>query len=500
MNENIRLSWHQYKYFPYEKELALREIRSLLKPTDTWINENGVDVSQSIRPSLVSRLVYFATASGQGASLIPTQQSLLERVNGNGVNRQSTRYSAHGLHEYKGKFNPQVAKAMLNIFEARAGQRVLDPFCGSGTALVECAHLGINSVGTDINPLAVYLANAKLTSLGVPADDLRSYASLSLARAKRSRAVQKPQGERGEYLCAWFIPEYLSEIERLRLAIEADGGPVAPVLLALASNLLRDYSLQEPRDLRIRRRKSPFPETSFYDAYEAAVCTYCTRLADAQRTIGIKKPDAKAIHVDCRKAPNHPDIRPGWFDLALTSPPYATALPYVDTQRLSLIWLELISPSELPVLESELVGSREIRGQRKGDLLAALEANNAGLPKREAALCLRLQNALDEGDGFRRQATPRLLYRYFADMAGALTSVRQLVKPNAPFGLIVGSNKTVLGGKQFDINTPKHLTSIAIERGWRHIETIPLQTYQRYGLHMGNSTSTEALVILKASS
>lgn len=495
----MQLNWHRYKYYPYEKDLALREIESLLGPSAIEAKGNEVHVTQPSRPELASRLVYFAGyAPDNTATTAKTQQSVLERINGNGVNRQSTRYSAHGLHEYKGKFNPQVAKAILNIFAAHPGQTAIDPFCGSGTSLVECAHLGISAVGTDINPLAVFIANAKLQSLNIPAERLLHDAVSCLGEAKRSRQSPLLDDERGEYLRSWFPTDYLQDIERLRLAIELFDGVSSQVLLAIASNLLRDYSLQEPHDLRIRRRKSPFPDVPFFQAYEEAVRAFCTRLLDAQQTLGVIEAKQRAIHIDCKRAPDHPTLRPGTFDLALTSPPYATALPYIDTQRLSLVWLGLLAPSDILSLEAELVGSREIRGQSKKALLTALEANDAQLPDTEAELCVRLQHALSESDGFRRQVVPRLLYRYFSGMSDAFASVRRLVKVNAPFGLIVGGNHTVLGGTRFDINTPQHLANLAAARGWQHVETIPLQTYQRYGLHMNNATTTEAMVILRA--
>jgi site-specific DNA-methyltransferase (cytosine-N4-specific) len=84
-------------------------------------------------------------------------------------------------------------------------------------------------------------------------------------------------------------------------------------------------------------------------------------------------------------------------------------------------------------------------------------------------------------------------------MADALSAIHKLVKPGSPFALIIGGNHTVLGGSRFEIETPAHLANIASSRGWQHVETIPLQTYKRYGLHMSNSTNTEALVILRAS-
>jgi len=494
----MQLTWHKYKYYPYERDLAKREIQSLLTPESMREVDNGIIVEGAIKSNLAQRLVYFSGIADGDAAVKHTQQGLLERINGNGINRQSTRYSAHGMHEYKGKFNPQVARAMLNIFDAHPGQLALDPFCGSGTSLVECAHLGINSIGTDINPLAVFLANAKLQSLSIPAARLLSEAEACLELARSFVKMEIADDDRGDYLQSWFPAEHLSSIEQIRLAIESTADRSAPVLLAIASNLLRDYSLQEPTDLRIRRRISPLPKISFFDAFESAVQTFCVRLSDSQQTLGVKENQSKAIHVDCKKAADHPKLQQGSIDLILTSPPYATALPYIDTQRLSLVWLGLIPPSEILSLESELVGSREIRGQKKNELLASLEANAACLPLQEAAYCIRLQKALSEKDGFRRQVVPSLLYRYFVGMADAFKAVRHLAKPNAPFGLIVGGNHTVLSGTRFDINTPEHLASIAVSNGWEHVETVPLQTYRRYGLNVNNATNTEALVILRA--
>lgn len=495
----MNLYWHQYKYFPYEKELALLEIKNLLRPTGIHVNSSAVQIDAPSHPELVNRLVYIASASHEQMGKQDTQQKLLEQVSGESLKRQTTRYSSHGLHEYKGKFNPQMAKAMLNVFHVSPNQLVLDPFCGSGTSLVESEQLGIRALGMDINPMAVYLANAKLASLSVPATQILTGAQNALRRAKLSKAPLLADDERGEYLRAWFSSEYLSQIERLRLAIEKEVCQTSSsVLLAIASNLLRDYSLQEPEDLRIRRRKSPYPNTPLFDAFSSAVQTFCQKLDDAQQILGVRsKILSSATHMDCRYI-NNAAVQANTFDAALTSPPYATALPYIDTQRLSLVWLGLIPPKEILELDSALVGSREVRGLQKRELLSVMEKNEKRLPETEAALCLTLQNALNERDGFRRQATPRLIYRYFSDMADVFSAVHRVMKKNAPFGLVVGGNHTVLGGKRFDIDTPQHLASIATTNGWEHVDTIQLNTYKRYGLHKKNSTKTEALIILRA--
>jgi len=495
----VELIRHPYKYFPYELELAKREVKTLLPKASLSETEQGLRLRGGFDPEIANRLVYFAGAA-DGEKYLPTMQSRLERVNGNGPNRQSTRYSAHGLHEYKGKFNPQIVRAMLNILNIPVGSRVIDPFCGSGTSLLECVHLGMDAVGTDINPLAVFIANAKLTAVCIPASELSRDLSTVL---KRQRTIKVPKSgqdlARKEYLLSWFIPEILDDIERVRLAIEEIGAPSSAPLLAIASNLLRDYSLQDPYDLRIRRRKSPLPDKPFVIAYEEAATLFLDKLENSQQIVRTPRAWSRAVLADSRQVTaNNLGIN-AKFDCALTSPPYATALPYIDTQRLSLVWLGLIPPSDILPLEARLVGSREVRGgQSKKVLLDQLQSNAANLPATQAKYCKMLQNALGEGDGFRRQAVPLLLYRYFVGMSQVFSSLRPLMKGGAPFALIVGGNHTVLGGKRFDINTPQHLADIASSCGWVHAETVPLQTYQRYGYHMDNAVSAEAMVIVRA--
>jgi len=495
----MELRWHPYRYYPYEKELALREVHALLAPRRVEPFGQGVRVEGPGGLDAAERLVYFAQAS-QGERTVPLLQARLERASGGGGGRQSTRYSVHGLHEYKGKFNPQVARAILNIFRISAGARVLDPFCGSGTSLIECAHLGIRSVGLDLNPLAVFLANAKLLALRLPVAQLGEEVKATVARFRAGQAAGDPADDaRRGYLEIWFEPQLLAELERLRAAIARGDAQCAPVLLCLASNLLRAYSLQDPDDLRIRRRKTSLPAVALIAAFEQAAAQLLGRLAAVRAVLGGEPAAGLAVRADSRSiAADHPGLDGGRFDCALTSPPYATALPYIDTQRLSLVWLGLLSPAELQRLEASLVGSRELRGERKRALVADLLDNRSALPAEQADCCRRLQGALSAQDGFRRQAVPLLLYRYFAAMAAAFRSVRGCLKDSAPLALIVGSNHTVLGGQRFDIDTPHHLARLAVTCGFTHLETVPLQTYQRYGYNVSNAVAAEGLLFLRA--
>lgn len=494
----IRLSWHGYQYYPYERELATREVASLFDDPVLREVQGGLELHNEKNCGLIDRLTYFAKYSN-GSGVVDTVQSLLENTTRQGSRRQSTRYSVHGLHEYKGKFNPQVVRALLNIFKVVPGHRVLDPFCGSGTTLVECSHIGVESLGVDINPFAVYVANAKLKALSTPADTLRGiFDDLSDALGNSdTRRMKITDDSRSIYLQSWFDYETLQSIETVREIIEEVAGETAPVYLATASNLLRDYSLQDPKDLRTRRRKSSLPSVPYFQALQESWLQAIERIASAQFVLDTQFESGRAELCDI--SVTHPVGATQYFDVAVTSPPYAMALPYIDMHRLSLVWLNLVQPESLDQLESSLIGSRELRGGTRKEISRTLELNEDGLPETEYEYCRLLMTALDEKDGFRRQAVPALLYRYFALMQNSFQAIRKYLRPQAPFALVVGDNHSVLGGVKFDFNTPGHLVNIATSVGWKVEEVVPLQTYRRYGYHVKNAIAKETLVILRNS-
>ena len=76
----------------------------------------------------------------------------------------------HRLHPYKGKFIPQLVEYFLDghtdefkrkVF-FKEGDIVLDPFCGSGTTLVQANELGLHAVGVDISAFNVMISNVKI--------------------------------------------------------------------------------------------------------------------------------------------------------------------------------------------------------------------------------------------------------------------------------------------------------------------------------------------------
>jgi len=86
----------------------------------------------------------------------------------------STGYATHGLFPYRGKFHPQMIKGLLNIFNVKAGETVLDPMAGSGTTNIEASLLGINSYAVDISPFCQLMIDTKYNALKINIDLLES--------------------------------------------------------------------------------------------------------------------------------------------------------------------------------------------------------------------------------------------------------------------------------------------------------------------------------------
>ena len=98
----------------------------------------------------------------QLADNIPTEQYSLEKPKDN-AKSWSADVGAHGWHRYVGRFPAQLVRAIINYFDLDDKSTLLDPFCGSGTTLVEARLLGIPSIGIEISPLSAMISRIKST-------------------------------------------------------------------------------------------------------------------------------------------------------------------------------------------------------------------------------------------------------------------------------------------------------------------------------------------------
>lgn len=493
----LSLQLHDYSFFPYERDLAERELAAMV---GNGFASTGRDFEfkSEWEGRNLWRLTYFAhyqNGNGRQDTLQHQFEKSQQAVVGRKQRRQSTRYSVHGLHEYKGKFNPQVARAILNIFGADHRHEVLDPFCGSGTTLVEAAHLGIKGTGLDMNPLAVFLANTKLAALSCDIPETRQALANVVKSLSYPSKVKADDDERLRYLAKWFTPEVLNDMEHLRIEIQETAGTSADLLLAVASDLLREWSLQDPGDLRIRRRQTPLPTQPFVEAWCDAVLARLAVIEDFQPLLRMAPPGSASRLGDSRRTASFENLGKK-SDFVITSPPYATALPYIDTQRLSLVWLGLVPPQEIRVLDADVLGSREVARSRS-ELQISLSENSAQLPEDVLKFCRRLANSVGVGDGFRRQAVPILLYRYLSGMKFTFCNLHSALRKGGRMAWVVGVNQTTLGGVPIVIDTPGLLSRLAEDAGFEVEDPIRLQAYHRYGVHQKNSIREESILLFR---
>ena len=266
---------------------------------------------------------------------------------------------------------------------------------------------------------------------------------------------------------------------------------------------MREVSFQSPADLRIRRRKDPSENYPALPLFRQEIKNILKALRNlvSLRTLASGDTHQVAFCQDSRfrnafvEAGN--DF--GLFDAVITSPPYANALPYIDTQRLSLVLLGLIDAKEIMAVDRTLIGSREITKRSRQSLELALQSNEAKLPSCVYDFLVDLLHQVSQTDnGFRKQNCPSLLYKYFSNMKKVFLAVQEFLNVDARFTLIVGTNRTRINGTDIIIPTPKFLTHIAESVGFvnEHIEE--LDTYHRYDIHRANSINSESLIILRS--
>jgi tRNA G10 N-methylase Trm11 len=520
MNETL-LEWRRYKYFPYERDFARLEAERLFR-SDARDAPTGLRFpAASFDTKRAERLTYFARAIDAHGEVVVPHQARLEASASEGEHeRQATRYSAHGLHEYKGKFNPQVVRAIGNMLGLSEGARVLDPFCGSGTTLLECAHAGWDALGVDRNPLATQIANAKVRSLR-RVDALQDLGETVVRALDRYRSLGEPSpsvatiekmlGPRWseelpsfEYLAAWFPLPVLAQVVSIlrlvrRLVDTAEDRAVFEVIL---SDHLRDASLQDPGDLRIRRRKDAARNYPLIEWFAEATTKRVARVARARRALGAVSGRQRAVLADIRSMDwkqaigNRATSR---FDAIITSPPYETALPYVDTQRLSLVLFGHLRGDEVQATERALIGARDVGTVERRQLEDEIREGTTDVPRSVLELCRELLAAASRpGNGFRRVARPALVLRYFKSMALFFRSIRRALRPGGYAALVVGTNRTTLANKEFVIDTPRLLADVGVHMGLNRDATRRMDTYPRYDLHQKNSIESEMLIVLQA--
>lgn len=520
---------------PFERRLSLMELESIAKATPEPVDQDreGEPLTYRVQTDLPAeelarRLTYWdAVQSGKDDAPVVTTQVLREGTPAlvrNGVtpseirasalegkpapipNRRVLRYGSHGLHEYRGKFFPQLVRALLNTSGIQRKGVVLDPMCGSGTTLVEAILLGATGYGADMNPLSALLSSTKTAILSVPPDDLaREYESIKsdLLGGNTSTTagswLQSLPADDQRYLALWFSPQILADLDPIaRRVRDTAEGPVRALFSVCLSNILRRVSWQKTDDLRVRKEVVPDADIDVVAEYVQDLSrTVRTILAFSYREAPVHLGKAVVKEADARQAPRVFPSLVGRVDAVITSPPYATALPYLDTDRLSLCYLGLLPRGRQRARDFEMIGNREVTEKQRQRCWSDFEARRSLLPGPVSELVDVIKARNDAADvGFRRRNLPALLGRYFIDMREVLVGIQKLLRHGGSAYVVVGNNHTIAGGTRVDIETDMLLAQIGESVGLEVNQIIPMEMLTSRDIFKRNAVASETILCL----
>ena len=260
----------------------------------------------------------------------------------------------HGFHTYPAGLHPDGARVLLKAFPS---QRLIDPFCGGGTALVEARAAGLETVGRDINPVALLVAKGRTTT--ATEEQLTAFRSAARRITEQARDADRyPDEEQYEVLASWYAPYVLCELEAIRRGIKNEDASLQPLLNLVFSSILIKTSWRRSDTNPQRVVHDRPPETTSF-LFHKKSRELARRIRALSETVPANTPLADIAHGDARKL----EVDPG--DLVLTSPPYPSTYDYIAQQHLRHVWF-----GRRAAVDTEL-GTRKSWRTNARDALAA---------------------------------------------------------------------------------------------------------------------------------
>ena len=377
--------------------------------------------------------------------------------------KADTAYLTHNYHSYPAKFIPQLANWIITNYSSEKDV-VLDPMCGSGTALIESSLLGRNSIGIDIDPLACLLAQVKTSVLD---SKVLARKRIGLLDAIKND-FRKHRGEGSlieeDALIPYVIPEFyrrdelfLKDVQQklalIKARIEAvDESEYKKFFLVAVSAILRPASNCDPKDIEPklpppnRRRKTP-PDVYTLFERKVKVMEKKMNLFSAQAHKGAK---ATVYLGDARKLPDSF----GEVDLIVTSPPYANSVDYPRVHKLSFYWLGMTSSEALPDLAREYVGTDLVRKEFYDDL--------------EAFGISSLDSAVHEIFKLDKKRAG-IVSKYFSDMRLIIGEMYRKLRAGGKCCIVIGDSRV----KKVLVPTHEIFKTIAKEQGFKLLDEFP---------------------------
>ena len=373
--------------------------------------------------------------------------------------RSQVGHLTHQIHTYPAKLLVNIPRFFLRhkALKSRDPIYVADPFCGSGTVLLEAAILGCNVVGADSNPLARLITRVKLNP------PCFEEVSLELVRLKSQFHDEIASRPNVENLDKWFFPHIIEGLSKLKHAIDkCHSSEVKNFMLVCMSVCVRRLSKCDPRlsvpvCINLARKKEygrhyDQLEKRYKDVLAADVLENFLEIANRNASrcnytrLMLSKQSRRLLFRDARTLDS--DFGPKSVDLIISSPPYLGAQKYIRASSLSIGWLGLSGFDEMAVLKSKSIGREYFRRAETASI------DESGVPDAQALIVHCAKEDL---------LRAKIASQYLVDMRLAIASMYSLLKPGGSAILVCAPNKL----RGHDFNTPAYLSQIAVQEGFK---------------------------------
>lgn len=343
------------------------------------------------------------------------------------IKNKGLRYGTHKFHRYPGKFIPHIPRWAITKY-LRERSTVLDPFCGSGTTLVEASVLGHDAVGMDIDPIAQLVSRAKTTPIS-PID-------LSSCQTQIHANIGRDSGERFiptiPTLAHWFNSEAVRQLSAIRACIDrfVSNQELFNFLCVVFLSVIRRASNADNQTQKtyVSHTHEKTPEQAI-PLFLETLADYAARLRKYSFMVGFER---RAIVAQAGDASN---IESLWQelglrapDLVVTSPPYVKSVDYVYNQMAEYFWT-----GDLFGLETQLKQNCFKEHYIGTDKVPPIGDHVKPLGDLEV-------DELVRHIARRSKKNANIVHRYFSSMLKHLNQMTNVMMPGTHYVMIVGDS------------------------------------------------------------
>jgi DNA modification methylase len=367
-------------------------------------------------------------------------------VNFNG----SLKAPRHRWYPYKEGFSPSFVGSFLERFASDEQSNILDPFAGVGTTILEASARGHHGVGVEISPLAFFVSNTKSLSLDRVGLDVLNGAMRDFLD---SPLPEKSDSLRNETVSSYFQPAYLDAILRIRhFNQHLPKGPIQDLFkLALLSSLETFSTHRKAGNGLKRKSRLPYRNYSgtameqLKNSIHMYLKMYSSDLQAVPELPGTVFINGSSLEMGRGSYTSE-------FDCVLTSPPYANCFDYSKIYMCELWIGDFFQSSE----DQSAFRMGSVRSHVHATWLARYETMGSEIVNEIVYPVLSREKLWSK-------QIPEMLRGYFMDLGRLFESLRTVVKPNGPVGIVVGNS--AYGG--LPIATDLLIADIAPRHGFR---------------------------------